>query len=61
MMLSLEEREREGGIHHHLDLEEDDNNNNNKNYSSKIEYILMYVCSRVGLLLLLMVGEGLLL
>ncbi len=60
MMLSLEEREGRG-IHHHLDLDHDHNNNNNnkKNYSSKIEYILMYV-SRVGLLLL-MVGLGLLL
>jgi hypothetical protein len=52
-------RRKRDGIHHHLDLEEDDNNNN-KNYSSKIEYILMYLC-RVGLLLLFMVREGLLL
>jgi len=53
-MTAIFRRKREG-IHHHLD--DDNNNNDNKNYSSKIEYILMYVC-RVGLLLLLMVGGG---
>jgi hypothetical protein len=56
-MTAIFRRKREG-IHHHLD--DNNNNNDNKNYSSKIEYILMYVC-RVGLLLLFMVGEGLLL
>jgi hypothetical protein len=58
MMLSIFRRKGEGIHHHHL--EDDNNNNNDKNYSSKFEYILMYVYAGWGLLLfvLLMVGGG---